>query len=132
MNVFHAAYALVSALFLSFLCVDSANAQVNLISRSSFVSSSDLFFDGSGPSETDFTTGNGIYNESRSVGDIQASQISSIINGVFDVQTFGQGANSSIEDAFTEGISGFDSEFSVPVLSEFTLAGVIDLSLIHI
>lgn len=124
-NVHWFLYSLLLAMTLSFLSVDSVYSQINIVQRSSFTTVGDIDEDGSSFSDSSEFNGPGTYNESHNLGNIQASQTSSIIDGVFDIQTFSQGANSAVDCGFTEANTFFDAEFEVLSASNFTLAGIL-------
>lgn len=125
MNIYGFSCVMLLAVTLSILGADSANAQINLVDRSSFINASDFTFDGNDQLQTINFQGAGTFNESLVNGDIQASQISSIIGGVFDIQTSSQGGNSSVAGGITEGITLFNTEFEVLSASTFTLTGLL-------
>jgi len=109
----------------SLLWSASLFAQVNLLSRSSFLNTSDFTFDGNDQLVTTEFSEFGLFDESSVVGNIQAAQLSSFMDNVFEVQTNVVGGNSSSAAGLTEAITIFNATFEVTSVSQLSLRGML-------
>lgn len=111
------------AFLFSILASSSVFADFNLIQRSSFVNTTVFNDDFSSQGNNVFFEQLDTFDFSSSVGSTQGSQLSSIIDNVFDVELFSQGGNASDQFGFTEATNAFFVEFEVLTPSVFSLTG---------
>lgn len=113
------------------LAASPSIAQVNIISRNSFVNASDQSIDLSGspfgPSEMDFFSGEGNFNSTLTANSVRTSQDSTITAAIFEIVTFSDaGLTSDLNGIGTESITAMDVEFEVTSTVSYLLEGLFD------